>query len=122
MSQSVIVTLDQRSQARPATANALTAPTVALNEAVAGATVTITGIVRSVLRRPWASGADIVAVIADGTGDVAVVFDAVGPVQLAAGIRVTVSGLIHSTPTGWMMRDPELRAADLVARPDPASR
>ena len=89
---------------------------------MAGATVTITGIVRSILRRPWASGADIVAVIADGTGEVAVVFDAVGPVPLAARIHVTVSGLIQSTPTGWMMHDPELRAADLVPRPDPASR
>jgi hypothetical protein len=109
------VTLDQRSPERPATANA---PSVSLSEAVADSTITVTGIVRSVLRRPWASGADVLAVLADGTGEVTVLFDSVGPVHLTAGVWVTARGLIRSTPTGWMMHEPELRAADL----DPAPR
>jgi len=105
------VTLDQRDREphpEPTTAIVGTA------DAVDADVVTVAGLVRSTRRRPWAGEADVVAVVSDGAADVTVVLHEVGPVELTAGVRVVVRGQVASTSSGWVMHDPELRAADLT--------
>jgi hypothetical protein len=53
---------------------------------------TVVGVVRSCRTRPWAGDADVVCVVADGTGDVTVALRGIGPMSLTAGTWVAVRG------------------------------
>ena len=83
---------------------------VPLAETAPGQVVTVAGVVRSVRRRPWAGHADVVFVIADGTGLVTVELHDVGPMDVTAGVDVIVTGRLGAVRDRLILVDPVVRA------------
>lgn len=72
---------------------------------------TVVGVVRSCRCRPWAGDADVVCVVADGTGQATVTLRGIGPMTLTAGTWVSVRGIFSVGPDGAVRADdPVLRA------------